>query len=89
MTWLEAVHKLWPGITDEEADAVLWSATAFPMADPKTVIKQVMRARRVGRGMVRPAILRAERDMDQAMRKLYAYERRHSKICEDGQLASK
>jgi len=40
-TWMEVVQRVFPAFTVEECDSLLWEATAFPVADAKTVISQI------------------------------------------------
>ena len=38
---LDAVHKYWPGLSDEDQHAILWSGTAYPFATPEYTAEQL------------------------------------------------
>lgn len=63
MNWLELVHKHWPGIDDEAANAVLWNATCFPMGTAVMVEEQIKEAYIKGHGNVSEAIAIVEDEM--------------------------
>ena len=60
MNWVELVQKHWPNITDEEASAVLWNATSFPMGDAEEIEQQIISAYNSSGGIVDAAIALAE-----------------------------
>lgn len=37
----EAMQKLWPGVSDELADELLWSLTPYPCSNVDTVIQSM------------------------------------------------
>lgn len=63
MNWVELVQRHWPGISPEDANDVLWSATCFPMGDADTIEAQVKQAYFKGHGDVGLAIAQVEDEM--------------------------
>ena len=63
MNWVELVKKHWPGISDNDATDVLWSATCFPMGDAETIEQQIKEAYIKGQGSVGQAIAQVEDEM--------------------------
>lgn len=55
MNWLDLVRKYFPGISDEEADFILWERTAYPMAGVETVEEQLKELREGERWRITPA----------------------------------
>jgi len=41
MTWLELAKKYFPGISNEEADFILWELTCFPVGSAAQVEEQL------------------------------------------------
>ena len=41
MSWIDLVRAWMPGVSDAEADAVLWDATAFPCAGVDYIEPQI------------------------------------------------
>lgn len=72
MTWNEMVRRLWPGISEEDVNDLLWGATCFPFGDVRTTVKQLLQAKRAGRGNVSAALAFADEQMNEAMRKAHA-----------------
>lgn len=63
MNWVELVQRHWPGISDEDANNVLWNATCFPMGDAELVEEQIKEAYVKGNGNVAQAIAVVEDEM--------------------------
>jgi hypothetical protein len=63
MNWIELVKKHWPGIDNNAANDVLWSATCFPMGDVTTIEEQIKQAYIKGNGNVGQAIAMVEDEM--------------------------
>lgn len=56
MKFIELVKIIWPNITDEEADVLLWETTAFPFASVEIIVKQLEENHRSSNGSVDKAI---------------------------------
>lgn len=54
VTWLDLVRRFWGPCSDEEADALLWNATAFPFASPKHIARQLRKAKQRSGGDAMP-----------------------------------
>jgi selenocysteine lyase/cysteine desulfurase len=67
--WIDMVRENWPGISNEDADLVLWNATCFPFGRPDRVAKDLreMYARSNGNPML--AVAMAEADIEAEMKK--------------------
>ena len=42
MTWLELVHEYYPGVSDDEANALLWGGTCYPFGKEGQVREQLL-----------------------------------------------
>lgn len=63
MNWVELVKQHWPGISDTDANEVLWNATCFPMGTVEMVEEQIKEAYIKGSGNVGQAIAILEDEM--------------------------
>lgn len=63
MNWVELVQQHWPGISDTDANEVLWNATCFPLGDAATIEEQIKEAYIKGQGNVGQAIAVVEDEM--------------------------
>ena len=65
---VEAVRKHFPTVPDERIGELLWSSTAFPLAEPDVIDRQL--AEMAGRGItaVDEACAFADEAMDRAMK---------------------
>jgi hypothetical protein len=63
MNWIELVQQHWPGISQEDANEVLWNATCFPMGSVADVEQQIKEAYIKGQGNVGQAIAVVEDEM--------------------------
>lgn len=66
-TWLEFARQHWPGISDDDAERILWECTAFPFADVETVKRQILESHSGSGGDVDLAISQSHAALDQAM----------------------
>ena len=66
---VEAVKKIWPKASRKERSDLLWDATAFPFADPETIVKQLKKAYKKSKGNVKLALIQADKAMIHAMRR--------------------
>ncbi len=53
MTYLELVKEYFPGISDAEADYILWKFTAFPVVKGEDELRVQLKEFKEGRGMKR------------------------------------
>lgn len=63
MTGIELVKQYWPGVSDEAADALLWSVTCFPLGNPEQYAEQLETAYNKSNGNVGLAIAQVEDEM--------------------------
>ncbi len=54
--WIDLVNRIWGPCTDEEADALLMNATAFPFAGPIYTARQLRELKKVSGGDIGKAI---------------------------------
>ncbi len=47
MTYQDLIESVFPGITHDEADYILWNLTAFPMAGARTIYRQLRHVKRL------------------------------------------
>jgi hypothetical protein len=67
-TWLQLTRRIWgETLTDDQADALLWSCTAFPCIGQKLVEKQLESAKLKSNSDFSLAMKQADDDMRQAM----------------------
>ena len=74
MTYLDVVRKIWGPCSNEEANSLLWGATAYPFADLKYTVAQLRRARRMA-SSISEAIAIACRELDEAMERFHQQEK--------------
>jgi hypothetical protein len=68
-TWIQLVRDNWPGISDEDADMVLWNATCFPFGTEAQVTKHIQEKCVQSNGDPVTAVDIAHRELDEAMRR--------------------
>ena len=69
-TWIDLVHQHWGKCTDQAADALLWSCTAFPVDDHYEVAKQLKVIRDRSGGDVQKAIDICRDEYDEGLKDL-------------------
>ena len=69
MTWYEEVKQIWGECTREEAEALLWSCTAFPCCSVETIYKQLEEIKEKSSGDFNRAIQICENELNAALNK--------------------
>lgn len=68
MTYIDLVNHIWGPCTDDEADALLWSCTAFPCIDREELEKQLAKVKADSGGDFALAMTQAEDAISEAMK---------------------
>ncbi len=69
-TCYEFVRRVWGSCTDEQADTLLWSCTAFPCCDVPHLEKQLLDIKEKSGGDFEKAWRIAEKETNEAMKDL-------------------
>ena len=69
-TYIELVKRIWgrDNCTDRQADALLWSCTAFPFSDNEGLLKQLEKAKADFGGDFDLAMKQADEATEKAMK---------------------
>jgi hypothetical protein len=63
----DALQKHYPHLSDEDKINILWSATAYPMAEAETIERQIAEVRAATDGTLFAALAYADKQMQAAM----------------------
>lgn len=71
-TWMELVRENWPGISDEDAERVLFNATCFPFGTEELVVWHLKQKYQQSGGDPDRAMTIALEELDAAMAEIRA-----------------
>lgn len=74
ITWIELVRECWPGISDGDAESVLFNATCFPFGTVEQVQASLREKYAQSGGIPERALAIAIEEIDAAMAELRARE---------------
>lgn len=72
MTYIEKARQIWPGLSDEQAHALLINVTCYPFGPDIWVWRQLAEARDMSQGDVDLAIQQAHEATERGMQAHYA-----------------
>lgn len=54
--WVDRINEIWPGLSAEDIDLVLWNATCYPFGSVERVYADLVKARDMSGGNPRKAV---------------------------------